>query len=82
MTKTPEPLPELYASLVETIRANAPDTGGANRRAVAELQARLALAQENVARSLTRATWALVGATVVLAVATVVLVIVTWAKGS
>jgi hypothetical protein len=65
-----EPLPEPYASLVTTIGASHPEMGGTNRKAVAELQARLALAQNNLARSLTRATWALVLATIVLVVVT------------
>lgn len=66
------PLPEPYASLVTTIGANHPENGGENRKAVAELQARLALAQNNLARSLTVATWALVGATIILVVVTIV----------
>jgi hypothetical protein len=69
--KENKPLPEPYHSLVRTIGANAPDMGGANREAVAELDARLAIAQNRVATSLTYATWALVLATVVLVIVTV-----------
>jgi hypothetical protein len=69
--KEHKPLPEPYKSLVRTIGANAPDRGGANREAVAELEARLALAQHAVARSLNYATWALVLATVVLSIVTI-----------
>ncbi|MEP6666171.1 MAG: hypothetical protein ABJA81_06970 [Nocardioidaceae bacterium] len=66
-----KPLPEPYLSLVRTIAANAPDMGGANRAAVAELEARLALAQNRVAKSLNYATWVLVVATVVLGIVTI-----------
>jgi hypothetical protein len=46
--KSTDPLPEPFASLVTTIRQNSDGTGasGENRAAVAELQARLALAQD------------------------------------
>lgn len=69
--KTDKPLPEPYASLVEAIRSNHPDMGGTNRGAAAELDARLAIAQNRVATSLTYATWALVLATAVLVIVTV-----------
>lgn len=68
--KENKPLPEPYASLVEMIRSNHPDTGGMNRGAVAELDARLAIAHNRVATSLTYATWALVFVTVILVVVT------------
>lgn len=69
--KENRPLPEPYAALVEAIRSNHPEMGGTNRGAVAELDARLAIAQNRVAASLTYATWALVLATVVLVIVTV-----------
>ena len=71
--KSTDPLPEPFAGLVMTIKQNAdgPGAGGENRAAVAELQARLALAQDRTATRVTWATWALVVATIALIAATV-----------
>ncbi len=63
--------------LVDTIRRVHPESGGENRGARAELDARLALAEVAHARSLVFATWVLAFATFGLLVATVVLVAVT-----
>jgi len=76
--KSTDPLPEPFASLVMTIRQNSDGTGasGENRAAVAELQARLALAQDRTATRVTWATWALVIATVALIGATIAAAII------
>lgn len=82
------PLPQHYKELVETITANAPEMGGKNRGADAELRVRLVAdqiaASERVAsaanahaQGVKRATWVLAIATIVLAIATVALVWVT-----
>ena len=70
MQRSTDPLPDPYRRLVDSIGANSPEAGGANRQAMAELQARLALAQDRTAARLTVATWALVLATVALLVVT------------
>lgn len=67
MRKSTDPLPELFASLITTVASHHPDNAE-NRRALAELEARLALAQDRTARNLTWATWALVLATLGLLV--------------
>ena len=71
--KSTDVLPEPFASLITTIRDNSDGSGagGENRAAVAELQARLALAQDRTATRITWATWALVIATVALIAATI-----------
>lgn len=76
--KSTDPLPEPFASLVMTIQQNSDGTGasGENRAAVAELQARLALAQDRTATRVTWATWALVMATVALIAATIAAAII------
>ena len=76
--KSTDPLPDPFDSLVETIRQNSDGTGasGENRAAVAELQARLALAQDHTATRVTWATWALVIATVALIGATIAAAII------
>jgi len=63
--------PRAVRLIVEAIRSNHPEMGGTNRAAVAELDARLAIAQNRVATSLTYAARALVHATVVLVIVTV-----------
>ena len=76
--KSTDPLPDPFDSLVKTIRQNSDGTGasGENRAAVAELQARLALAQDRTATRITWATWALVIATVALIGATIAAAII------
>lgn len=76
--KITDPLPEPFASLVQTIKANHPESSGDNRAAVAELEARSALASDDAAQKLVRATWALVACTFFLFAATVALVLVDW----
>lgn len=62
------PLTEPFATIIDTIRRNNPEAGGEYRAAVAELQARLALAQDRSAQRLGMATWALVLVTVILVI--------------
>lgn len=61
MRRKPRPLPQPYLCLVQTIRAHSPESGGGeNREAVAELNARIALAQIRISRSLVFSSWVLV----------------------
>ena len=71
MKKSTDALPEPFAALVDTIRRNHPEAGGEHRAAVAELEARLALAQDKTAQRLGMATWALVLVTVILVIVTI-----------
>lgn len=70
-----------YAKLVDIMRANAPDSGGAFREADAQLRAEIAADQgeaaDRAAQAMALATWALVAVTAALVAATVVLVVVT-----
>lgn len=59
-------LPEKWQKLVNDIYDNNPDSGGANRAAVAELQARSALELNKATKGLKTATWILAFSTVVL----------------
>jgi hypothetical protein len=59
-------LPEKWQKLVNDIFNNHPDSGGANRAAVAELQARSALELNKATKGLRTATWILAFSTVVL----------------
>jgi hypothetical protein len=59
-------LPEKWQKLVNDIYNNHPDSGGANRAAVAELQARSALELNKATKGLKTATWILAFSTVVL----------------
>ena len=59
-------LPEKWQKLVNDIFNNHPDSGGANRAAVAELQARSALELNKATKGLRTATWILAFSTVEL----------------
>jgi hypothetical protein len=75
---TVDDLREPFPNLIHTIRANHPDSSGEYRAARAELDARLALASEGMARRLVWATWALVAATIGVVLATIGLIVVTF----
>lgn len=66
-------LPEKWQRLVNDIYNNSPDSGGANRAAVAELQARSALELNKATKGLKTATW-------ILAFSTVLLCVITWIR--
>ncbi len=65
-------LPEKWQKLIDDIYNNHPDSGGANRKAVAELQARSALELNKATQGLKIATWILAASTVVLCIVTLV----------
>jgi hypothetical protein len=69
----PKDLPEVYKNLIDVIRRNHESSGGENRAAIAELQARSAWELNRATKGLRTATW-------ILAASTFVLCIVTWAK--
>ena len=70
---SPKDLPEVYKKLIDAIRKNHESSGGENRAAVAELQARSAWELNRATKGLRTATW-------ILAASTFVLCIVTWVK--
>ena len=61
-------LPNVYIDQIEIIRKNHETAGGANRAAVAELQARAAWELSKATKGLKAATWVLVFCTFVLCV--------------
>jgi hypothetical protein len=63
-------LPANWQKLINDIYNNHPESGGANRAAVAELQARSALELNKATKGLRSATWVLAFCTVVLCVIT------------
>ena len=67
-------LPENWKQLIRDIHNNHPDSGGKNRAAVAEIQARAAWELNQATKGLRTATW-------ILAASTVILCIVTLANG-
>ena len=69
----PNELPEVYKNLIDVIRQKHESSGGENRAAVAELQARSAWELNRATKGLRTATW-------ILAASTIVLCIVTWVK--
>jgi len=69
----PKDLPEVYKNLIDVIRRKHESSGGENRAAIAELQARSAWELNRATKGLRTATW-------ILAASTFVLCIVTWAK--
>ena len=69
----PKELPEVYKNLIYVIRQKHESSGGENRAAVAELQARSAWELNRATKGLSIATW-------ILAASTFVLCIVTWVK--
>lgn len=67
-------LPEIYKNLIDVIRKNHESSGGENRAAVAELQARSAWELNRATNGLRIATW-------ILAFSTAVLCAITFLKG-
>jgi hypothetical protein len=66
----PDDLPSVFKDQIEIIRKNHETSGGANRAAVAELQARAAWELNNATKGLKTATWVLVFCTFVLCLIT------------
>ena len=66
----PKDLPEVYKSLIDVIRKNHDSSGGENRAAVAELQARSAWELNRATKGLRTATWILAACTVILCIVT------------
>ena len=62
----PRDLPDVYKNLIDVIRKNHESSGGENRAAVAELQARSAWELNRATNGLRVATWILAFSTVVL----------------
>jgi len=65
-------LPEVYKNLIDVIRKHHETSGGENRAAVAELQARSAWELNRATKGLRTATWILAASTVVLCIVTLV----------
>lgn len=63
-------LPEVYKKLIDVIRQKHESSGGENRAAVAELQARSAWELNRATKGLRTATWILAFSTVVLCLIT------------
>jgi hypothetical protein len=66
-------LPKVWADLIEKIRKNHPESGGENRAAIAEMQARAAWELNKATKGLKTATW-------ILAFCTMILCVITFAK--
>jgi hypothetical protein len=66
----PDDLPSVFKDQIEIIRKNHETSGGANRAAVAELQARAAWELNKATQGLKTATWVLVFCTCVLCLIT------------
>ena len=63
-------LPTVWADLIEQVRKNHPESGGENRAAMAEMQARAAWELNQATKGLKTATWILAFSTVVLCIIT------------
>lgn len=63
-------LPEVWADLIEKVRKTHPESGGENRAAMAEMQARAAWELNRATKGLQKATWILAFSTVVLCLIT------------
>lgn len=63
-------LPEVYLKLIQIIRNNNETSGGENRAAVAELQARSAWELNKATKGLRAATWILAASTILLCIIT------------
>lgn len=59
-------LPKSMIDLIDLIRKNHPESGGENRAAIAEMQARTAWELNKATKGLKAATWVLAFSTVVL----------------
>jgi hypothetical protein len=64
-------LPQEWVDLINQIRMNSPDSGGANRGAVAEMQARAAVELNKATNGLRTATWILAFSTLALCLITI-----------
>ncbi len=67
----PEQLPEKCNQLIRDIHNNHPDSGGKNRAAVAEIQARAAWELNRATKGLKTATWILAFSTLALCAITI-----------
>ena len=65
-------LPENWTQLIREIHNNHPDSGGKNRAAVAEIQARAAWELNQATKGLRTATWILAASTVILCIVTLI----------
>lgn len=63
-------LPKVWTDLIEQVRKNHPESGGENRAAMAEIQARAAWELNRATKGLKSATWILAFSTVVLCLIT------------
>ena len=63
-------LPKVWTDLIEQVRKNHPESGGENRAAMAEIQARAAWELNRATKGLKTATWILAFSTVVLCLIT------------
>jgi hypothetical protein len=63
-------LPKSWIDLIELIRSNHPESGGENRAAMAEMQARASWELNKATKGLKTATWVLAFSTVVLCLVT------------
>jgi len=63
-------LPKVWADLIEQVRKYHPESGGENRAAMAEMQARAAWELNKATKGLKSATWILAFSTVVLCIIT------------
>ena len=63
-------LPKVWTDLIEQVRKNHPESGGENRAALAEMQARAAWELNQATKGLKTATWILACSTVVLCIIT------------
>ena len=65
-------LPKEWADLIEKVRKNHPESGGENRAAMAEMQARAAWELNRATKGLKTATWILAFSTAVLCIITLI----------
>lgn len=63
-------IPKVWTDLIEQVRKNHPESGGENRAAIAEIQARAAWELNQATKGLRTATWILAFSTVVLCIIT------------
>jgi hypothetical protein len=63
-------LPKVWTDLIEQVRKNHPESGGENRAAMAEIQARAAWELNQATKGLKTATWILAFSTVILCIIT------------
>jgi hypothetical protein len=65
-------LPKVWTDLIDKIRKNHPDSGGENRAAMAEIQARSAWELNRATKGLKTATWILAFSTIILCFITLI----------